>query len=242
MKSLAVTAALLAGGCAGEPFSRPPIPDLRNARPQAVRDNFASRLPDATRATQKSTLHFPFMDMTILNHVDAERPKNQFAVQGYMALGMIVYDISGNADSIRINASVPQFDDYRYILESIGHDLRHVYLDLTPGPGARSVVSQKEVFFSQKTAEGTLCFEFAYDPPVLIEKRLSGLFGTVWRIRYYDYRTGADGKVRPYGIVVDNSRYMYRIVLYGEDVNKGRPIRPDELLTEEELAGLMETQ
>jgi len=241
MKQLAALMALLAAGCAGEPFSRPPLPDLKNPNPKTVREGFASRLPEATRATHKSTLHFPFMDMTVLDHVDAEQAKDAFSVQGYMGLGMMLYDIKGTRNSVTINSTVPQFEDYKFVLESIGHDLRHVYLDLTPGPNAKSVVWPKEIFFSQKTPEGTLCFEYAYDPPVLIEKRLSGLFGTVWKIRYYDYRTRADGKIRPYGVVVDNSRYMYRIVLHGQDVNEGRTIRPEEMLTERELVDLKET-
>jgi hypothetical protein len=201
---------------------------LKNPNPQAVREGFQSRLPDGTHAVHPSTLHFPFMDMTILEQVDADRARDQFAVQGYLPLGMLVYDLSGDKRAMTINTAAEQFNDYKYILQSIGHDLRHVYLDLTPDPSAKATVWSKEVFYAQKTPEGTLCFEFAYDPPVLIEKRLSGVFGTVWSIRYYDYRPGPDGKVRPHGVVVDNKRYFYRIVLRGNDREQAQTVAQGE--------------
>jgi hypothetical protein len=54
---------------------------------------------------------------------------------------------------------------------------------------------------------------------ILLEKRQAGLFGTIWRAQYFDYTT-AEGGLYPRGIVMDNSRYFYRIVVKNRDWQK----------------------
>jgi hypothetical protein len=221
IRGLLTATACLAVGCAAEPFARPPLPVLKNPDPHAVRDNFQNRLPDGLDSLDPAVIRFPFVgDMTFLNQLEADRVKDTFRVSGFMPMGLLAFDLCGDRGRFVINSAVSQLMEHRELLLSIGHDLREAYLDLTPATSAAPTVWPKEVHFSQKTPDGTLSFEYAYDPPVLIEKRMSGFLGTVWRIRYYDYHLDAGGKLHPRGIVLDNSRYHYQIVVRGEDLQK----------------------
>jgi hypothetical protein len=55
---------------------------------------------------------------------------------------------------------------------------------------------------------------------VLLEKRLEGFWGTIWRVRYYRYAPESGG-LYPRGIVMDNERFHYRIIVKNRDVDFG---------------------
>jgi hypothetical protein len=213
-----LVAVFVGGGCAGEPFSRPAFPVLKDPKPGVVREEFSRKVPEGNHGMHASSIRFPFMDMTVLEKVVAEAGKEEVGVQGYMPMGMLLFDVSAGKGSVRVNSAVAEFGKYKFIVEAIGRDVREAFVDLSPGASAGAKVLPREVMFTEKTAGGTLSYEYAYDPPVLIEKRLSNFWGTVWRIRYYDYRAGEDGKLRPGGIVVDDRRNFFRIVLDGREL------------------------
>jgi hypothetical protein len=68
------------------------------------------------------------------------------------------------------------------------------------------------VRFYENTPEGKLVYEFGGQPTVLLEKRLDGAFGPIWRVRYYEYAT-ATTWLYPRGIVMENNRFNYRIIV-----------------------------
>jgi hypothetical protein len=212
-RCLVFTVCLLAG-CAGEPFMRPPLPVLRNVKPQALRESFQARLPDDLRSDDSMVIRAPFRDdMTLLDRLEVDRPKDVFRLTAFTPFGLMAFDVAADKGAFTINSAVAQFMEHKDLLLSITRDIRQMYLDLLPGASAKATVRPTEVLFSQKTPDGMVSFEFGYDPPLLLEKRLSGFFGTIWRVRYYDYQVGSEGKVHPRGIVLDNSQYHYRIVV-----------------------------
>ncbi len=57
-----------------------------------------------------------------------------------------------------------------------------------------------------------MVYDLGGDPPILLDKRLVGCFGTIWRVRYFQYASSG-GSLYPRGIVMDNGQYHYRIIV-----------------------------
>ncbi|HWE04097.1 MAG TPA: DUF3261 domain-containing protein [Tepidisphaeraceae bacterium] len=208
----------LLGGCAQEPFVRPPLPVLSGVDPQAIRENFPRRLPRQFTSEDSVVIQAPFRDdLAVLAVLKVDRSAKTFRLLGLHQMGITIFDVGGDHDGLTVNSAIPPLMEHRDVLLSIARDIRRMYFDLSPGAAATVQVRPTRVLFEQKTPAGTLEYQFGDKPCVLLEKRLAGLFGTIWRVRYYDYRPGAGGKLYPRGIVMDNGRYHYRIIVKNRD-------------------------
>jgi hypothetical protein len=204
--------ALLAG-CAAEPFERPPLPLLNNANPQAMRYSFARSVMDRFTSDDTVIIHAPFRnDLAILGVLQVDRPAGTFELVGLNQLGIELFHVGGDRHGEAIRSAVPPLMKQKTVLLSIAQDMRRMYFELTPERGAKIDIGSRTVEFSEKTAQGELVFEFGGEPAVLLEKHLDGWFGTIWRVRYFLYASSS-GSLYPRGVVMDNGRYHYRIIM-----------------------------
>lgn len=207
----------LTGGCAAEPFRSDPLPPLKDPNPRAMRDSFALTIPNRFDSDDTVIIQAPFgNDLEVLGVLRVDRPADTFELVGLNPLAVKIFDLHGDRSGSTIRFAVPPLMEHRDVLLSIAQDIRRMYFDLTPARIAAADIGRTEVRISEKTPEGRLVFKFGGDPPVLLEKRLDGLFGPIWRVRYFQY-TSSRGTLYPRGIVMDNSRYHYRIIVKNRD-------------------------
>lgn len=203
----------IVGGCSAVPFKPTALPVMSNPDPLAMRDGFASSLPNRFTSDDTVIIQAPFRDdLAVLAVLRVDRSAQTFELVGLSQLGVKLFHLSGNSSGTTVRFAVPPLLGQSEVLRSIGQDARRMYLDLVPGTDAVVHVGQTLVCFTQKTPQGKLVYEFGGKPTVLLEKRLDGFFGAVWRVRYYEYSAPAPG-FYPHGIVMDNSQYHYRIIV-----------------------------
>jgi hypothetical protein len=118
---------------------------------------------------------------------------------------------------VAVRDAIGPWLDHKDILLAIARGIQHIYFNPAPDSTATVAVSFTHVDFKQKTAEGTISYQFGMEPTVLLQKQLDGIFGPVWRARYYDYRPGTGGKLFPAGIVLDDNPFHYRLIIKNRD-------------------------
>jgi hypothetical protein len=204
-------------GCAKSPFRETPRPKLTQADPAAIVDDFTQSLSPRFTSDDTVIIHAPFRDdMAILGVLKVDRAAGTFELLGLNHVGVQLFHLSGDRDGSHIRSAIPPLMEHKQILLSIADDTRRMYFDLTPSDRDRASVKSTTVRFSEKTPQGTLIHEFGGDPTVLLEKRLTGLLGTKWRVRYFEY-AAKDGKPHPRGIILNNGHYHYRITVRNRD-------------------------
>jgi hypothetical protein len=211
---------LLTAGCAVEPFTREPLPVLKNPNPSVMRDSFAHTISKHFDSDDTVIIEAPFNhDLEVLGVLRVDRPAGTFELIGLNPLAVKFFDISSDRQGTTIRYAIAPLLAHREILLSIARDIRRMYFDLTPTENAKAEVEPTKVRFTEKTPDGTLVYEFGGDPPVPLEKRLDGFFGTIWRVRYFQYAS-TGSSLYPRGIVMDNSRFHYRIIVKNRDRTK----------------------
>jgi hypothetical protein len=209
---------VLLTGCRGEPFQQPPLPTLRNPNPQLIRENFPKLLPDEFTTDDTLILQFPFHDdLVMLGVLNVNKPAGTFELYAVNQMGVPFFHLSGNRSGVAVRDAIGPWLDHKDILLAIARGIQHIYFNPAPDSTATVAVSFTHVDFKQKTAEGTISYQFGMEPTVLLQKQLDGIFGPVWRARYYDYRPGTGGKLFPAGIVLDDNPFHYRLIIKNRD-------------------------
>lgn len=220
MRTRFALAALLfvMAGCAKLPFAAEPMPVLQNPNPSAIRDNFARALPNRFTTDDTIIIQAPFHDdLAMLGVLRVDRSAGTFEVVALNHVGIKLFDLSGNRSDVSIGFALGPLMAHKDILISIAHDFARMYLDLVPTDTAKTDIESNKVQFTDKRSGQTVVYEFAGDPAALREKQHDGFFGTIWRVRYFRYSTEFGG-LYPRGIVMDNDRYHYRIIVKNRDV------------------------
>lgn len=184
-----------------------------------MREQFARTIPSAFITDDTVIIHAPFHDIAVLGVVKIDRSAGTFELVGLNQLGVGLFDVGGDQSHVVVHFAIPPLDQRKDLLVSIGQDVRRMYYDLVPSPAAKVESRHTFVRFNQRNDAGTLIYEMGDEPAVLLEKRQAGIFGTIWRVRYFDYTT-VPGGLYPRGIVMDNNRYFYRIVVKNRDWQK----------------------
>jgi hypothetical protein len=170
-------------------------------------------VPGRFTADDTVIIHAPFRDdMVLLGVLHVDRVAGTFEVAGMSEMGIELFQLGGDRKGSTVRMAMPPLDQQGEVLAAMGRDIARAYLDLAPGPQAKVCVGRTSVSYSEERPEGRLVYELGGTPTVLLEKRMEDFWGWVWRVRYYDYFAGAGG-LYPRGMVIDNSRYHYRIVI-----------------------------
>jgi len=210
------------GGCAKLPFAAEPLPTLVNPDPATMRDSFARGLPNRFTTDDTIIIHAPFHDdLAVLGVLRVDRPAGTFELIALNHLGIKLFDLSGDREKVSIGYLLPPLMGLKDVLMWIGRDIGRMYLDVVPSEGAKVEIGSNEILFIDKESAGTVVYEFGGDPAVLREKWQKGFFGTPWDVRYFQYSTQFGG-LYPRGVVMDNGRYHYRIIVKNRDVEIDR--------------------
>ena len=179
-----------------------------------MRQSFLRSLPNR-KVTFDDTVIIepPFHDsISALGELVIDRQAGTFQLVGLDHLGVTLLQISGDSHGSTVDYAVPELIEHKDLLIAMGQDIWRMFFDLVPTKTAKVEFADNAAWYSEDTPGGTLIYELGGNPVVLVQKYLDGFFGAVWRVRYYQYAS-SDGSLYPYGIVMDNSRYHYRIIV-----------------------------
>jgi hypothetical protein len=201
-------------GCAAEPFTRAPLPPLNDPNPRTIPDRFLRSLPNRRFALDDTVIiQAPFrQDVAVLGELVVDRSADRFELVGLNHLAVTLFKLGGDHQHATIDFAVPELTEHRDLLLDMGQDIRRMYFDLVPGETAVLNIGKTTAQFSENTPEGRLVYEFGGEPAVLLDKHLDGVWGTIWRVTYYQYTSPLEG-LYPRGVVMDNNQYHYRIIV-----------------------------
>jgi len=209
---------LIAAGCAPIPFQKTAPAPLAAADAPTVLERFKARMPDSFQLLTTVVFEYNWRTFAGIGTVQIHYVDQTFRVACMNPMGVKLFELSGDRGSVTTQYSIADFSKYGNVSAAVGSDIRKIYFDLVPGPGATVCTRTYRHVYRQPSGEGTLEYVFAGSAGDLIEKNYYGDDGIVWRVSYYEYRD-QDGKRWPQGIVLMHYQYGYRLTIRQKELS-----------------------
>ena len=203
---------LLVAGCSSVPFQKTTLVALESADARNILEQFKAHMPDSFELLNTVVFEYNGRKFTAIGTIRINRADRVFKVAGMNPMGIKLFELSGDQNSVTSNYSIADFSKYGDLASAVGNDIRRIYFDLVPGPEARSWKRKYTQIFRQPSGSGYLEYVFAGRDGDLIEKRYYEEDGIVWKASYYEYRD-QDGKRWPQGIVFIHYTNRYRLIV-----------------------------
>ena len=187
-----------------------------------MRNIFARALPNRFVSDDSIIIQAPFHDdLAVLGVMRVDRSAGTFKMVALNQAGIKLFELCGDRANVSVGFVLPPLMSQKDVLVWIAHDIARMYLDPVPSDSAQTKIEPNKIRFFDKQSAGTVVYEFGGDPVVLRQKWMEGFFGAAWRVRYFRYSTEFGG-LYPRGIVMDNGRYHYRIIVKNRDLEIDR--------------------
>ena len=202
---------LFVSGCAAVPFQKTELVPV-TSEPSSVVERFQAALPESFQLLTTVVFEYNWRTFSGLGSIRIDRSGGVFTAAGMNPLGVKLFELSGDRNTIKTHYAIPAFNTYGDIATAIGNDIRRIYFDLVPAPEAKIWKRKYKLSFRQPFGQGFLEYVFAGGSGDLIEKNYYEAAGLVWRVLYYEYRAES-GKRLPQGIVFIHYDYGYRLTV-----------------------------
>jgi len=209
---------VFAAGCASAPFPETELVALDPEVANGVPERFKGRMPDSFQLLTTVVFEYNWRTFTGIGTVQIRAQDQSFRVACMSPMGVKLFELSGDRNSATTHYAIADFSKYGNLSEAVGSDIRKIYFDLVPGPGARVWKRTYRHVYRQSSGKGTLEYVFAGSAGDLIEKNFYEDDGIVWRVSYYEYHD-QDGKRWPRGIVFMHYQYGYRLTIRQKELS-----------------------
>jgi hypothetical protein len=203
---------VLVSGCTHVPFRETERVSFENADPAAVLEQFRANSPETFQLLNSVVFEYSWNTFMGIGYIDVNRQNGLFKVVCLNPLGVQLFDLSGDRDSIVTHSAMPALTQYGDLPTAVGTDIRRIYFDLVPSGQTRIWKSEYKVNFWQPSGAGVMEYEFAGKGQQLVEKVYYENDEIIWRISYYEYRE-QNGKQYPQGIIMINYKYGYQLTI-----------------------------
>ena len=205
-------------GCSAVPFQETAPVSMEGVDPAALLARFRDAVPERFRTMSSVVFEFAGKRVAALGVTEVDLAAGTFTSVAMNPMGVKLFELSGAPDGATSGFLIEAVAQGRKgAAQAIGDDIRRVYFGLLPGPGAKPERSRDRISFRTKAGAGTLVHVFAGADGFLVEKDLIEDGETVWKVRYYEYRMDR-GKAYPRGIVLDNVRRGYRLIIRVKEI------------------------
>lgn len=203
---------VLAAGCAEIPFRKTERISFASADPKRVVEQFKANSPDQFQLLNSVVFEYSWNTFMGIGYIDINRQNSQFKVVCLNPLGVQLFELSGDRDTIVTHNAMPMLLEHGDLPTAVGTDIRLIYFDLVPAETARIIMGSYGISFRQPYAAGFVEYEFAGKGQELVEKVYYENDEMVWKISYYEYQE-QNGKHYPQGIIMVNYRYGYQLTV-----------------------------
>ena len=199
-------------GCASIPFQRTERLPIGKIEPAEVKERFALMLPEKFRILNSIVFEFKGGTLSFIGYSDIDTLEKTFTVVGLNPVGIKLLELTGNNDKTELRFAVEEFTKRGNFAEAVAGDIKKIYFDRLPGAGAKASRGKYEIVFAREENGATIEHVFAGQGNLLVEKRCIVDNIAVWSVYYYEYRI-ENGKLYPAGIILENHKYDYRLIL-----------------------------
>jgi hypothetical protein len=204
---------IMIGGCVAVPFQETELVPLSSEPARNMAEHFQTSIPDVFQVLSTVVFEYNGRSFGSIGSVEINRSERSFLVAGMNPMGVKLFEISGNERTgATLRYAIADFTKYGDIALAVGSDIKRIYLDLVPGPEAKSWKRKYKLIFRQPWDAGFVEYVFAGSNGDLIEKNYYDSTGLAWRVSYYEYRE-QQGKRWPQGILMMHFDYGYRLTI-----------------------------
>jgi hypothetical protein len=203
---------VLAAGCSHVPFRETERVSFENADPAAVLEQFRANTPETFQLLNSVVFEYSWNTFMGIGYIDINRQNGLFKVVCLNPMGVQLFELSGDRDSIVTHSAMPALMKYGDLPTAVGSDIRRIYFDLLPSARARTWKGSYKINYWQPYGAGVMEYEFAGKGQQLVEKVYYENDEIIWRISYYEYRE-QNGKQYPQGIIMINYKYGYQLTV-----------------------------
>lgn len=205
-------------GCAvPAPFSQPQRVSMEGMDPGMVIEEFARSVPRDFKIMNSAVFRYRGRKMTGIGYTAVNRETRVFAVSCMTPMGITLFDLQGTNGNYSASLALKGQWSSEAFAKTAGSDVEAVYMAPAPEKYGRVDCKQYSMTFFQPYREGSLEYVFSGKNAFLSEKRYRRNGSLEWRARYYEYRR-IGSKLFPGGIVFENRRYGYSLVLRLKEV------------------------
>jgi hypothetical protein len=203
---------LLVAGCVHIPFQETGQESFESVDPKFVVEQFRANMPDNFQLLNSVVFEYSSKSFMGIGYIEINRQNSIFKVVCLNPLGVQLFELSGDKNSIVTHNAMPALMEYGDLPTAVGNDIRRIYFDLVPSDKARIWKSKYKINFWQPYGSGVMEYEFAGKGGELVEKVYYETDEIIWRISYYEYRE-MNGKHYPQGIIMINYKYGYQLTV-----------------------------
>lgn len=207
-----LTAILLAAGCTHIPFQETERVPIESADPKSVVEQFKAHSPESFQLLNSVVFEYSWKTFMGVGYIDVNRQNSLFKVVCLNPMGVQLFELSGDRDTIVTHSALPALMQYGDLPTAVGTDIRRIYFDLIPSDKAHVWRSSYAINFRQPYGSGVMEYKFAGKGQELVDKVYFENDEIVWRISYYEYRE-QNGKHFPQGIIMINYRHGYQLTV-----------------------------
>jgi hypothetical protein len=216
---LALFLMLFIAGCVSAPFQNTAEVPVGAVDARSVAERFSNDLPTDFQLLQTITFEYGAQTFSGLGFAEVNAKEQAFSVVCMNYMGVKIFEVYGNKHEIRAPFVMDELKRGGNVAVAIGEDIRRIYFDLIPSADAIIDKGKYRILFTQPSGQGVMEFIFAGAGHHLVEKTYYEDRQPVWSVSYYEYQS-ANGKLNPGGIVLENFRRSYRLIIRLKEIYK----------------------
>lgn len=188
----------------------PVLPDSISL--QSLREKFAGEFPAQIQGIHSVVFQYKWRSFSALGYTDIHRDSKTFAVSCMNPVGVKLFELTGDNDSITTNFVLKELLAKGDLPKVVGEDIRKIYFDVLPAPDAAADIKNNRAVFTAYQSGGIVKHIFDVQQKTLEEKSYYEKNRCVWRVIYQEY-CQVNGKLRPQKITLKNNRFGYNLII-----------------------------
>jgi hypothetical protein len=169
-------------------------------------------IPDRLQVVNSVVFQYKWQSFSALGYLDVDTVQKTFAVSCLNPVGVKLFELSGDADSIKPIFVLKELERRGNLAKIVGEDIKKIYLNTVPAKESMVERDRYKLVFSERAGAGVMKYIFAGSRNMLIEKAYYEKKRRVWSVFYYGYSQD-HGKSYPAEIMLRNYRFGYNLII-----------------------------
>ncbi len=203
---------LCISGCSSVPFKRVQYVSVSKVHPAAIREQFASTLPQKFKVLSTIVFQYRRHKFSAIGYTDIDAIQKLFTIVCLNHAGIKLFELSGNNSSVKCKFAFEGASFPGNFAKAVADDIKRIYFDCIPDPEAKIYKKKNKIVFRQSAEKGVMEYTFAGADNLLVEKRYYKGWRKIWSVFYYEYRR-KNGKLYPSGIMLRHHKYNYQLTV-----------------------------
>lgn len=204
-------------GCSGVPFQKTEYVPLEAENPWKLVEHFNDKSPLSFQVMNTIVFEYNWNKFSGIGYIYVDTAQEAFTVVCMNPMGVKLFELSGDKTGIVPHFVLEQFAKKGNFAGTVGEDIRRIYFDLVPSPGAILRNKKYEAIFREPAGAGTMEYVYAGTGGYLVEKNYYEENKMNWGISYYEYQEH-EGSIYPRGIILNNYKYGYSLTVRLKEV------------------------